>query len=251
MREKIGAVVLAAGQGKRMHTAVAKQFLALKGKPLICYCLEAFQKSPVEEIIFVTGEREIDYCKTEIVEAYGFTKVKAVICGGRERYHSVYQGLKEFGKDLGAAPDYVLIHDGARPLVSEEVIRRAIQGAVDHQACVVGMPVKDTIKVSDGNGFATGTPDRKKLWQIQTPQGFRFDLLFQAYEEMMIRPELQEGITDDAMVVEKMMAHPVKLVEGDYRNIKVTTPEDLMVAEAFLHGCPGYEKIMKKIEKSC
>lgn len=234
MKGKIGAVVLAAGQGKRMHAAVAKQFLELKGKPLVCYSLEAFQSSPVEEIVLVTGEQELRYCEREIVKAYDFSKVKAVVCGGRERYHSVYEGLKEFGREPGAAPEYVLIHDGARPLVSEAVIRRAIQGAADFQACVAGMPVKDTIKVSDGNGFAAGTPDRKQLWQIQTPQAFLFELIFQAYERMMSQSEFQEGITDDAMVVEKMATHSVKLVEGDYRNIKVTTPEDLMVAEALL-----------------
>ena len=129
---------------------------------------------------------------------------------------------------------YVLIHDGARPLVSEAVIQRAIEGAVKYRACVVGMPVKDTIKVSSPEGFASGTPDRKTLWQIQTPQAFDFGLLFNAYGRMLNQPGCQEGITDDGMVVEAMTSCPVKLIEGDYRNIKVTTWEDLLVAEAFL-----------------
>lgn len=234
MKEKIGAIVLAAGQGKRMHTAVAKQFLELNGKPLVCYSLEAFENSPADEIVLVAGEQEVSYCETEIVKAYGFSKVKAVVPGGLERYHSVYEGLKAFCKTADGSPDYVLIHDGARPLVSAEVIGRAIEGAIKYQACVVGMPVKDTIKVSDASGFAAGTPDRKQLWQIQTPQAFRFELILNAYEKMMSRLEYQAGITDDAMAVEAMTAQPVKLVEGDYRNMKVTTPEDLVVAGALL-----------------
>ncbi|MDO5416294.1 MAG: 2-C-methyl-D-erythritol 4-phosphate cytidylyltransferase [Lachnospiraceae bacterium] len=229
---RIGAVVLAAGQGKRMQSKVAKQFLELDGRPLITYALEAFEKSRVDEIILVTGADEITYCEEAIVKAFGFSKVKAVVAGGKERYHSVYEGLKAL--DGEEKPDYVLIHDGARPLISNAVIERAVEGAVKYQACVAGMPVKDTIKVSDENGFAAGTPDRSRLWQIQTPQAFGYPLIYKAYETIMSQPEYQEKITDDAMVVETVTKHPVKLIEGDYRNIKVTTPEDLTAARAFL-----------------
>lgn len=231
-KQKIGAVVLAAGQGKRMQSKVAKQFLELNGRPLITYALEAFEKSGIDEVILVTSQDEISYCTDEIVKKYGFSKVKAVVAGGKERYHSVYEGLKAFRgcSDI----QYVLIQDGARPLVTEAVIQRAIEGAIQYDACVVGMPVKDTIKVSNQEGFAAGTPDRSSLWQIQTPQAFRFDLILDAYEKIMSCPEYQDHITDDAMVVETMTSCPVKLVEGDYRNIKVTTPEDLLVAEIFL-----------------
>ncbi len=232
MSEKIGAVVLAAGRGSRMHTPVAKQFLELKGRPMITYALAAFQDSPVHEIILVTAAEYLDYCRKEIVEAYGFTKVKAVTEGGRERYHSVYAGLRALEECGGA--DTVLIHDGARPLVTKEIIRRAIDGAREHQACVIGMPVKDTIKICDDEGFGAGTPERKKLWQIQTPQAFSFSLVLDAYRRILAEPDGQEGITDDAMVVEAMTACRVKLIGGDYRNIKVTTPEDILIAEALL-----------------
>lgn len=245
MRENAGAIVLAAGQGTRMRAKVAKQFLELKGKPLICYALEAFEKSRVSRVVLVTGRGEVEYCKKEIVDAFGFSKVETVVPGGAERYHSVYEGLKALGNSRRGAPDYVLIHDGARPLVSEEVIERALEGAVRYQACTVGMPVKDTIKISGQEGFASGTPDRRTLWQIQTPQAFSYRLVLEAYEEILKNPEKQKNITDDAMVIESMTSCPVKLVEGDYRNIKVTTPEDLLIAKALLpesSPCPG-EKI--------
>lgn len=237
MKQRIGAVVLAAGQGKRMQSRVAKQFLELNGRPLIAYALEAFEKSQVDEVILVTGQDEISYCERKIVAEYGFSKVKAVVAGGKERYNSVYEGLKAF--QAYSDIQYVLIHDGARPLISEAVIERAIEGAIQYDACVVGMPVKDTIKVANEAGFAAGTPDRASLWQIQTPQAFRFDLILDAYKKIMERPEDQEHITDDAMVVEAASSCQVKLVEGDYRNIKVTTPEDLLVAEAFLKKKPS------------
>ncbi len=234
MGEKIGAVVLAAGQGKRMGTEVAKQFLELEGKPLITYALEAFEASPVNEVILVTGRDQIAYCQDQIVKAFGFSKVAAVVCGGRERYHSVYEGLKAFRR--GSAPDYVLIHDGARPLVTDQTIRRTICGAVRYGACVSAVPVKDTIKVSDKEGFAAETPDRRRLWQVQTPQAFRYELVYQAYEKMLADPGGQERITDDAMVVETFLGERVKLIDGDYQNIKVTTPEDLPIAAALLRG---------------
>ena len=213
--EKIGAVVLAAGQGKRMGTKVAKQFLELEGRPLITYALEAFEASPVDEVVLVTGEEEILYCREKIVKAFGFSKVVDIVPGGRERCHSVYEGLKAFCRRT--SPAYVLIHDGARPLVSREVIQRSIQGAVRYGACVAAMPVKDTIKIGDGDGFVSGTPDR-------------------AFERMMEDPGAQGKITDDAMAVELATGERVKLILGDYQNIKVTTPEDLAVASLFLQG---------------
>ncbi|MCI8294662.1 MAG: 2-C-methyl-D-erythritol 4-phosphate cytidylyltransferase [Lachnospiraceae bacterium] len=232
--EKIGAVVLAAGQGKRMGTKVAKQFLELEGRPLITYALEAFEASPVDEVVLVTGEEEILYCREKIVKAFGFSKVVDIVPGGRERCHSVYEGLKAFCRRT--SPAYVLIHDGARPLVSREVIQRSIQGAVRYGACVAAMPVKDTIKIGDGDGFVSGTPDRAFLWQVQTPQAFSFRLVYGAYERMMEDPGAQGKITDDAMAVELATGERVKLILGDYQNIKVTTPEDLAVASLFLQG---------------
>lgn len=228
-RCRTGAVVLAGGQGKRMHSEVQKQYLMLGGRPLITYALEAFENSGVDDVVLVTGAGEEAYARTELVEAYGCSKVRAVVAGGKERYHSVYEGLKAL-RDC----DYVLIHDGARPLVTEAIIARAIDGAKRYEACVVGMPVKDTIKMADEQSYAAGTPDRTYLWQIQTPQAFAYPLVKAAYDRIMADERLQAGITDDAMVVESQTEHKVKLIEGSYENLKVTTPEDLVVAEAFL-----------------
>lgn len=235
--KKSTAIVLAAGQGKRMGTKVQKQFLDLCGKPVLWYSLQAFETSAwVDEMILVTGEDLISYCKEEIVEKYGFRKVKAVVAGGTERYHSVYQGLQAISD---VEQRIVFIHDGARPFLTEEMIERAYKETLEHSACVVGMPVKDTIKIADENGFIRETPKRSLVWQIQTPQVFDAELIVPAYRQVIEREQelLAKGvqITDDAMVVETMCAHPVKLVQGSYENMKLTTPEDLKVAEAFLN----------------
>lgn len=229
---KSAAIVLAAGQGKRMHSSVQKQFLLLDGKPLIFYGLDAFENSSVDQIVLVTGLDEISYCQTEIVEKYGFSKVTHIASGGKERYHSVYEGLK-----AAEGADYVLIHDGARPLLTKEIISRTLKGAEEYGACVAGMPVKDTIKTVDSDGFVAATPDRSRLWQIQTPQAFSYQWIRQAYDKLFSREEYQQGITDDAMVLETMSSHRVKLIEGSYSNIKVTTPEDMAVAEALRKSC--------------
>lgn len=226
---KSAAIVLAAGQGKRMQSHVQKQFLLLNGIPLITYALEAFENSPVDQIILVAGPDEIRYCQEEIAEKYGFSKVTKVIAGGRERYHSVYEGLK-----AAEGAEYVLIHDGARPLLDQEMISRSLEGAKEYGACVVGMPVKDTIKTSGADGFVESTPDRSALWQVQTPQAFYYPWILEAYKKLFSREEYQQGVTDDGMVLESMTAHKVKLIEGSYFNIKVTTPEDMAVAEALL-----------------
>lgn len=229
MMGKIGAVVLAGGQGKRMNSKVQKQYMLLAGRPLIAHALEAFEQSVVDEVVLVTGAGETAYAENEIVKAGGFQKVTAVVEGGKERYHSVYAGLLALNDC-----DYVLIHDGARPLVTPEIIARAAQGARQYDACVVGMPVKDTIKVADASGFAVNTPDRRFLWQIQTPQAFSYDLVRLAYDRIMADVSRQQGITDDAMAVESQTDHPVRLLEGSYENLKVTTPEDIILAEALL-----------------
>lgn len=232
------AIILAAGQGKRMGTATAKQYLLLNGKPVLYYSLKAFQDSAVDELVVVTGAGEQEYVNREIIEKYGFTKVKHIVEGGRERYISVYKGLCAV-KDAGQETQhYCLIHDGARPFVTPKIIRQAIEAAQLHGACVVGMPVKDTIKLADKNGFANETPKRSLVWMIQTPQVFERGLIQAAYDELIDREKelLERGqqITDDASVVELFSECKVKLVEGSYENIKITTPEDLKIAEAFL-----------------
>lgn len=222
------AIVLAAGQGKRMHSKIQKQFLEIGGKPILYYSMECFQKSPlIQDIILVTGEDMISYCQSEIVEKYGFTKVCKVTAGGKERYDSVYAGLL-----CCQDTDYVYIHDGARPFVTEEMIQRGYEAVKRTNACVMGMPSKDTVKLADPSGYIKETPDRKIVWNIQTPQIFSYDLIRGAYES--IRKKDMSNVTDDAMVVEQETGTKILLVEGSYQNIKITTPEDLDIAEAFL-----------------
>ena len=228
MAEKNTAIVLAAGQGKRMHSKIQKQFLKIQGYPVLYYSLRCFQESPlIQDIILVTGEDALSYCKEEIVKKYGFTKVSNVIAGGKERYDSVYAGLCAC-KDCR----YVLIHDGARPFITEEIIERGLEKVKETGACVVGMPSKDTIKLSDAEGYVKETPDRKCVWTIQTPQIFSYALIREAHDS--IRKKDMSKITDDAMVIEHETGVKVALAEGSYQNIKITTSEDLYIAEAFL-----------------
>ncbi len=228
MKKKCTAIVLAAGQGKRMGTTIQKQYLLMAGKPVLYYSLKAFQSSEViDEIYLVTGEGDEVYCQEQVVDKYGFHKVSHIVCGGKERYHSVWNALKHLTED-----GYVFIHDGARPFVDQEMILRAYKEVQSSGACVVGMPVKDTIKIADENGNVADTPDRSKVWMVQTPQVFETRLVRNAYAKLMECGNT--GVTDDAMVVEMMNGCEIKLVEGSYRNIKITTPEDLEIGETFV-----------------
>lgn len=237
---KTTAIVLAAGQGKRMGSDVAKQYLLLCGRPVLYYTLKNFEDSAVDEIILVTGKDQIEYCKREIVEAYGFRKVTKIVPGGKERYHSVALGLEAAQNTAldGLLCNYVLIHDGARPFATPGMIERGIEAVKKYDACVFGMPVKDTIKIIDKDGFAADTPRRESVWQVQTPQIFAFPLIKNAYDKLMAEEQRLIGqgitVTDDAMVMELFSGKRVKLIEGSYENIKITTPEDLKIAESFL-----------------
>ena len=226
-KQKYAAIVLAAGSGKRMNSQVHKQHLIIQDRPVLYYSLKAFEDSAVDEIVLVVGKGEEEFCRKEIVDKYGISKVKAIVEGGKERYHSVFEGLKQTSD-----ADYVLIHDGARPFVNQDIIRRCMQEVQKYQACVVGMPVKDTIKIADEEGYANQTPDRKNVWMIQTPQTFSYALIYEAYEEMLKTEDT--AITDDAMVLERIKGKKSKLIEGSYRNIKITTPEDLLIANVYL-----------------
>lgn len=229
---KTVAIVLAAGRGKRMQSDVAKQYMLVKGKPVLYYSLKAFEDSVADEIILVTAESEITYCKEEIVERYGFHKVVKIVAGGKERYHSVYNGLKAC-EDA----EVVLIHDGARPFVDNDIIVRNINMVKEYGACVTGMPVKDTIKIADENGFVKETPRRDLIWMIQTPQTFRYELIRKSYDSFFEREEencSRYSVTDDSMMAEIFGGLKVKLVEGSYNNVKITTPEDMMLAETIL-----------------
>ena len=228
MSERNTAIVLAAGQGKRMHSKVQKQFLEIQGYPVLYYSLRCFQESPlIQDIILVTGEEHVSWCREEIGEKYGFTKVSAVVSGGKERYDSVYEGLRAC-KDT----EYVLIHDGARPFIDNGIIERGLMAAAQTGASVVGMPSKDTVKIADAEGNVSETPDRSSVWIVQTPQIFRYPLIYDAYTSILKKE--MTGITDDAMVAEHETGVKIRFSEGSYRNIKITTPEDLVIAEAFL-----------------
>ena len=216
------AIVLAAGSGTRIGGDVPKQFLTFRGEPLLASSLRVFEKSPyVDEIILVTSPPYVDYCRGEIVERYTFRKVRAVIEGGQERYDSVYRALLAC-----EGTDFVMIHDGARPFVTEEIVQRCAEEVVRYGSAVAGMPSRDTVKIADEEGFVRETPPRKSVWTIQTPQAFSYALIREANDMLMSRGSL-EGVTDDAMIVEASGLAKVRLVCGSYGNIKITTPEDL------------------------
>ena len=222
---KCTAIVLAAGKGSRMNSSVQKQYMELNGFPLVYYALRAFEHSCVDEIILVAGQDETGYCRREIVEKYQFQKVCKIIPGGRERYLSVYEGLR------AADCDIVLIHDGARPFVTQEIINRTIEAAVQYGSGIAAVPAKDTVRLADDELTAVETPQRDRVWMMQTPQTFQYSMIRSAYEKVL--EQQIQNITDDAMVLELGIHKAVKIVQGSYRNIKVTTPEDMDSAEAY------------------
>lgn len=231
---KTVAIVLAAGKGKRMNSDIKKQYLLLNNKPILYYSLKTFEESFIDEIIIVTGPDDKEYVSREIVNKYDFKKVSLIVCGGRERYNSVMNGLMAAGN-----PDYVFIHDGARPFITVDILERVYDEVKRTKAAVVGMPVKDTIKIVDKNTKTIiDTPNRNNIWLTQTPQCFAFNSIIDAYEDMIASETSLSNrgikITDDAMVLETFGSDKVTLVEGSYDNIKITTPDDLIHAEAIL-----------------
>lgn len=226
MENKVTAIVLSAGMGKRMGTDKPKQYLEINEKPILYYTIKAFEESKVDDIVIVCGEKDIEYCTKEIVQYFNFNKVKKVIAGGKERYNSVYNALEEINDC-----DYVLIHDGARPCIKPELINLMIDRVITDKACIMAVPVKDTIKIVD-TGVIIDSPDRRTLWQAQTPQAFEFDGIREAYRSAIKKEEKQ--ITDDAKVWSLCMDVPVKIVEGEYENIKVTTKSDLEIIVNYL-----------------
>ena len=224
-------LVPAAGMGRRMDSSINKQYLDLAGRPILAHTLELFQQHPaIDKIYPILPPDEISYCQTHIIDHFGFSKTGRIVAGGPERQDSVFNGLRALEED-GVADEeiIVLIHDGARPLFDPALISPLIEAAQQQGGCVVGVPVKDTIKQVD-DGLISTTPDRKKLWQAQTPQAFRFDLIMRANQAAE-----RDGFrgTDDASLVERL-GEPVMMLEGSYRNLKVTTPEDLVIATALL-----------------
>lgn len=229
---KSTVIILAAGSGKRFNAKKKKQFAKLYDKPLLYYSLKAFSESNTDEIIVVTSRDDIDFVREEIVKKYEFSKVTSIVSGGNERYDSVYSGLKAVSGDI------CLIHDCARAMINVELINRCIDETVKYRAVVPTVAPKDTIRIRDGE-FGGETIDRNTLCIIQTPQCFYTELIKSAFEKMYKTDYKSLGITDDAMVVEKFTDTKVRLIEGDYKNIKVTTPEDIMIAKAFLDAENG------------
>ncbi|AEF16362.1 2-C-methyl-D-erythritol 4-phosphate cytidylyltransferase [Thermoanaerobacterium xylanolyticum LX-11] len=223
----ISAIIVAAGKGRRMGTKLNKVFLKLNGKPVLYYTLNVFEKLlELNEIVLVVSNEDIDYCRREIVDKYNFKKVRRIVAGGMERQESVFNGLKA----VDSRCDIVMIHDGARPFIDKTTLKKGIEESKLHSAVGIAVPVKDTIKVVDDDNFVVSTPDRTNLMAIQTPQIFEYRLIYEAHLKAM-----EDGFlgTDDTVLVERL-GHKVKLVEGSYRNIKITTPEDLIISEAFL-----------------
>lgn len=217
--ESWGAVIVAAGTGSRMGSAVSKQFLPLGDKPVLVHALEVFQRSSdIGRMVLVVGADDVEL-GWQYVREYKLDKCSAVVAGGAGRQDSVYAGLKA----LAPGTEWVMVHDGVRPFVTEEQIRRVREAAVRHGAAVLAVPVKDTVKVVHPEGWIESTPDRSKLWAIQTPQAFRLEELLHAHESAR-----RDGFagTDDAMLVERL-GRRVHIAEGAYSNIKITTPEDL------------------------
>jgi len=222
------AIIVAAGKGSRMGHHMGKQYLPLVDKPILVHCLEVFEACAfVDNVILVVGADEIGFC-SDLLYPFKFLKVSKIIAGGCDRQHSVYSGLQQLPSDTRI----VLIHDGARPFVTVSILEASIDSSQKYGTGIVGMPVKDTIKVVDQNGYVRDTPDRNHLWMIQTPQTFQVDIIQKAHEKAR-----EDGFigTDDAMLVERM-GGPVRMVTGSYENIKVTTQEDLYIGEAIIRS---------------
>lgn len=247
---KFGVILLSAGSGKRMHSDMPKQYLDLNGYPVLYYSLKAFEDNPnISDIVLVVSDEYNDYVQDEIIDRYGFTKVKRIIPGGKERYNSVYNGLIELIELYDETEvEYIMIHDGARPFVTQDMLERLIENVQKYGACIPAVPSKDTICISDENDFIDSTPDRNRVFNVQTPQTFDLIKLKRAFDEyfegddeydpgmFLRRKDTPPAVTDDAMVWRMFRSEPVKIVEGDYNNIKITTPEDMKLARSIING---------------
>lgn len=288
---RVTAILLAAGRGTRMGSGIRKQFMELAGRPVLSWSLNVLALSPiVTEIVLVipagggankSAEEEQEHIRRLFIDPLpeaAAAKVRALVPGGAERYNSVYNGLEAIQWPC----DYVFIHDGARPLITEEMLEKLFRAVQEYKAVVAASPSKDTVKITDDSGFVQSTPDRSRVWNIQTPQCFAYGLVKSSYEKIIgaasnAAPAAAETdsarttelnragadaasdtapaaaftdsagaghqnrqaplkITDDAMVVEYASDIKVRPVDTGYQNIKITTPEDLLVAEVFLRN---------------
>jgi len=227
MVNNLRVVIAAAGKGSRMKSGINKQYMLLNSRPILSYSLDFFEKLDiVEQIVVITGEHELDYCEQEVIKRFKYNKVSAVLPGGKERQDSVLIGLHKLGSDT----NLVAVHDGARPLLSSGLFSRLFKQAEEWGAAIPGIPSKDTLKMVDGESFVRQTLDRTSIYAIQTPQIFKYAELMTAYRKAY--EENFQG-TDDASLFERYIGR-VRLVEGEYNNLKITTPEDLIIAEALL-----------------
>ena len=227
MNSKICVLIPAAGKGNRMANSVKKPYLKLAQKPILAHTIQRFEQNTVVDAIFVVVDKDdFNNCRTQVLDPYTFTKVQELVAGGETRQISVYNGLRALSADV----DFVVVHDGVRPFVTDETISACLTAADAYGAAVAAVPVKDTIKIADANAFILETPVRERLWAVQTPQVFRKSLLAEAHQTADAR---NLTATDDAALVEHL-GFPVKLVMGSYANLKITTPEDLRVAEVLL-----------------
>ena len=214
-----GVIIVAAGSGSRMKANINKQFIKLNDKEIIAYTIEKFYNNKnINDIVVVIKEDEAEFFQQEILDKYNFDNIK-IAYGGKERQDSVYNGIKALDKNC----KYVLVHDGARPFVNEYIINRSLEEVKQFKSVVVGVPVKDTIKVVNSNNYIIDTPNRSTLWSVQTPQAFDYNIIKRAYEDAFDNDFYG---TDDAMLVERI-GYTVKMIYGSYNNIKVTTPEDI------------------------
>ncbi|MDQ2087619.1 2-C-methyl-D-erythritol 4-phosphate cytidylyltransferase [Herbivorax sp. ANBcel31] len=222
----VSVVVVAGGKGTRMNMDINKQYVCIGEKPVLARTLSVFEENDIiNEIILVVSKDEMFYCKENIIDKFDFKKIKHLVTGGAERQNSVFKGLMEVSKQS----DIVVIHDGARPFVNDEIIKNSIEEVLKFGAVTAAVPVKDTIK-SAYDGFVEKTYDRKTLWSIQTPQVFLYDTIMKAHEKAN-----KENITstDDTSLTE-MMGVKTRIVKGSYDNIKITTREDLTFAKAVI-----------------
>ena len=224
---KSAAVIVSAGKGHRLAGEKKKQFLLLAGKPILCHTLDKFENCPfIDSIQLVVGQEDMDYTLRAIVEDYGYRKVSQIVPGGKLRQESVKNGVDALSQDV----DIVVVHDGVRPFVTREMIEESIQAARRFKAAVVAVPVKETIKVVGPDRTVLKTLDRESLWKIQTPQTFQVEVIKEAF-----RRAAEDGFigTDDASLVERIGIN-VYILPGSYNNIKITTPEDLILANLIL-----------------
>lgn len=223
-----GVIIVAAGSGSRMNTNINKQFIKLNDKEIIAHTIEKFYNNKnINDIVIVIKEDEAKFFKKEILDKYRFRNIK-IAYGGKERQDSVYSGIKLLDKNC----KYVLIHDGARPFVDEDIINRSLDEVKVFKSIVVGVPVKDTIKVVNNNNNVVDTPNRSTLWSVQTPQTFDYNIIKKAYEDAF---DNNFYGTDDAMLVERI-GYTIKMIYGSYNNIKVTTPEDIIIGTQIINS---------------